>query len=203
MDKLLEAAKFAVVGSYTANSCSDAGFSVTLLNGTGTVESRLITWTGTPTELRSACDNHADLLAELPSGPDYVYDAFFSIEPPQDVGQGIGEVLPVNPTVVQTTCNNGQVINPSLTLPGNDASLVYTKSGSEGPGSSATVTATTQGTNVFPGILPAGWGCVSNTVAILQLTLDSVDYPPPTPTSTVTGTATATPTATPPTETAI
>lgn len=194
---------WATVGSYSVNSCSDTAFSVTLHNVFGTVESRMLLWTGTPTELRSSYDNSIDLYPTLPGGPDPALDAVAIITTPQDVGQGVGEVLPVNPTVVQAICNSGGVTQPSVTLPADADGIAYTKDGAEVPGGTVTVTATAGGDNVFPGILPAGWVRVSDTVATYLIELDDPDCATPTATATETVTATVTATeTTTPTETA-
>ena len=82
---------------------------------------------------------------------------------------------PVNPTVAQSVCVAGQPSTPSVTLPGDDARVAYTKAGAETPGSTVTVTATAQGEHRFPATVDGWTVSADRTTATQEVVLGTPD----------------------------
>lgn len=98
--------------------------------------------------------------------------------------QLIQDVVPVNPTVTQSVCQDGKPTVPAVTLP-NTEGISYRKSGEEKAGGKVTVTATLTSKVWKWGALPTGWTQTGDNTAehVVDLT-EPVCAPPATPKTT-------------------
>ncbi|SEE85300.1 InlB B-repeat-containing protein [Ruania alba] len=91
-------------------------------------------------------------------------------------------VAPEDPTITQAVCENGELTEPTLTLPSDTDALTYTADPADTyePGQTVTVTATLADGYEW-GTLPEGWTEDSPTQASYVLTFDDVECVPVTP----------------------
>lgn len=97
-----------------------------------------------------------------------------------DCPEPLQEVIPTDPGVMQASCDDGDVVNPSVILPEDTIAVTYSKSGDEVPGGVVTITATIQEGYTFDEA--AGWTISDDgTTSTKTVELDDVDCTGPEP----------------------